>query len=104
MIRDAGTVLAAIGALACAYFVLTYQVTTGGDWRRSAAGRHLMQFTACLGILMGLIVAARLWPDYPGRDQVTLMTFGWLVGQVIWRSVLLHRAQHPHDQEPAGRR
>lgn len=101
--RDAGTVLAAVGAAACAYFVLVYQVTTGGDWRHTAAGRHLMQFTACLGLLMVLVVAARLWPTYPGRDVVTLAAFAWLVGQVIWRSVLLHRAQHD-DRVPAGRR
>ncbi|MER7164484.1 hypothetical protein ABT336_00175 [Micromonospora sp. NPDC000207] len=101
MIRDAGTMLAAIGAVACLYFVVAYQVSTSGDWRHSPVGRHLMQFTGCLGLLMGLIVAARLWPEYPGRDQVTLLVFAWLVVQVIWRSVLLHRAQH--DQEPVRR-
>ncbi|MFG1776602.1 hypothetical protein ACGFIG_09255 [Micromonospora sp. NPDC049048] len=101
--RMAGTVLAGVGALACLYFVVAYQVTTAGDWWRSPAGRHLMQFTATLGLLFALILTARLWPDYPGRDEITLLAFAWLVGQVVWRSVLLHRAQHD-DRERAGRR
>lgn len=99
--RNAGTVLAVIGCMACLYFVVVYHVTTSGDWWHSAAGRHLMQFTANLGLLFGLIVGARVWPDYPGRDEVTLLLFASLVGQVVWRSVLLHRVQH--EDEPAGR-
>ncbi|SCL31884.1 hypothetical protein GA0070616_4350 [Micromonospora nigra] len=102
MIRHVGTALAVLGLAACLYFVAAYQWLTGGDWRHNPGGRHLMEFTGTLGVLLGLIVAARLWPDYPGRDQVTLLVFGLLVGQVVWRSVLLHRAQHD-DREPAGR-
>lgn len=100
--RDASTVLAGLGAAACLYFVVAYQVITAGDWRHSSAGRHLMQFTATLGLLFALIVSARLWPDYPGRDEVTLLAFAWLVGQAVWRSVLLHRVQHD-DRAPADR-
>lgn len=100
--REAGTALAAVGALASLYFVIAYQVTTGGDWRRSPAGRHLMAFTGNLGALLLLIVAARIWPDYPGRQVITLVMFASLVCQVVWRIVLLHRAQHV--REPAGRR
>ncbi|MCT2279314.1 putative phage holin [Micromonospora chalcea] len=101
--RDAGTVLAAIGFLLCGYFVVTYHWLTGGDWRRNPGGRHLMEFTANLGLLLGLIVLARFWPDYPGRDALTLLVFGGLVAQVLWRIVLLHRVQDP-DQQLADRR
>ncbi|MFI1197682.1 hypothetical protein ACH4T9_31100 [Micromonospora sp. NPDC020750] len=101
--REAGTVLAAVGCLACLYFVAAYQRFTAGDWRRNAGGRHLMEFTGTLGVLLGLIVLARFWPDYPGRDLLTLVVFAALVGQVVWRIVLLHRAQD-HDREPADRR
>ncbi|WFE45292.1 hypothetical protein [Verrucosispora sp. WMMD1129] len=100
--RHASTVLAMVGFVACLYFVAAYQWLTGGDWRHNPAGRHLMEFTGTLGVLLGLIVAARLWPDYPGRDTITLVVFGLLVAQVVWRSVLLHRAQD--DREPTGRR
>lgn len=93
-LRAAGTVLATVGFLACLYFVAAYQWFTQGDWRRNAGGRHLMEFTANLGLLFGLIVLARFWPGYPGRDLLTLAVFATLVGQVVWRIVLLHRAQH----------
>jgi uncharacterized membrane protein HdeD (DUF308 family) len=101
--RDAGTVLAAAGMFACLYFVAAYQRFTAGDWRRNPGGRHLMEFTGTLGVLLGLIVLARFWPDYPGRDVITLVVFGALVGQVVWRIVLLHRAQD-HDRELTSRR
>lgn len=101
--REAGTVLAGVGFLACLYFVLAYQRFTGGDWRNNPGGRHLMEFTGTLGLLLGLIVLARFWPTYPGRDETTLVVFGLLVCQVLWRIVLLHRAQAA-DRETAGRR
>lgn len=101
--RVAGTILAGLGALACWYFVVAFHVTTAGDWLHNRGGRHLMQFTATLGALFTLIVVARFWPAYPGRDVVTLVLFGALVAQVGWRIVLLHRAQH-EDREPAERR
>lgn len=100
--RDLTTGLAVVGALACWYFVAAYWATTGGDWARNPAGRHVMVFTANLGLLLLLIVTARVWPDYPGRQVITLAAFAALVGQVIWRCVLLHRAQHV--REPARRR
>lgn len=96
--RDVATALTVLGALACLYFVVRYHVTTGGDWRHNPGGRHLMFFTANMGLLFLLIVAARLWPDYPGRLVVTALFYAALVGQIIWRCVLLHRAQHQHTR------
>lgn len=91
--RDFGTALTVTGAAACWYFVIGYHLLSGGGWRRSAAGRHLMQLSGGLGVLMTLIVAARVWPGYPGRPWVTLGVFAYVVVQMIWRCVLLHRAQ-----------
>lgn len=88
------TGLSVVGALACWYFVAVYWWKTGGDWMRTWAGRHVMQFTANLGVLLTLIVAARLWPRYAGRDVIVLVVFAALVAQIVWRCVLLHRAQH----------
>lgn len=95
----AGTVLAAVGAVGCWYFVVAYWWSTRGDWHRSAAGRHLMWFTANLGVLFALVVLARLLGDYPGRQTITTTAFALLVAQVYWRIVLLRRAQR---REPAG--
>lgn len=92
--KDISTILTAVGALACLYFVVRYHVSTGGDWRHNPGGRHLMFFTANMGLLFLLIVAARLWPTYPGRSVVTALFYAALVGQIVWRCVLLHRAQH----------
>ena len=92
--RDLTTGVAALGAAGCWYFVAAYWVTTRGDWHRTAMGRHVMQFTANLGLLMTLIVAARIWPTYPGRQAVTLAAFAVLVVQIWHRVVLMHRAQH----------
>lgn len=105
MMRYAGTVLAALGFLACLYFVVAYQWLTGGDWWHSPAGRHLMEFTATLGAVFALIAAARFWPTYPGRDLLATLVFGALVGQVVWRIVLLHRAQRGDpDRDQVKRR
>lgn len=91
--KNLGTFLTVIGALGCWYFVIVYHWKTRGDWWRNPGGRHVMQFTANLGALLTLIVAARLWPDYPGRAWVTLGLFGALVVQILWRCVLLHLVQ-----------
>ena len=87
------TWLAGAGAVGCWYFVVAYWWTTRGDWHRTPGGRHIMQFTANLGVLMSMIVAARLWPHYPGRAIITPVAFGGLIVQVYWRISLLHRAQ-----------
>lgn len=92
--KDFTTVVAGLGAVGCWYFVAVYWWTTRGDWLRTPAGRHIMQFTANLGVLMTLIVVARIWPLYPGRLVVTPVAFGALVVQIWWRIVLMHRAQH----------
>lgn len=92
--RDITTAVALLGAAGCWYFVVAYWWTTRGDWMRNPAGRHIQQFTINLGVLFTLIVAARLFRDYPGREVVTLVAFGALVLQVWWRVVLMHRAQH----------
>lgn len=96
--KELTTALAAVGAAGCWYFVFAYWLTTAGDWRHNPGGRHVMLFTADLGLLLTVIVAARIWPNYPGRSTVTLVLFGLLVVQIVWRCVLLHRAQR-HARE-----
>lgn len=93
MIRLAADLLATAGAVGCWWFVISYQVLTGGDWRRTAVGRHLFSFTANLGMILTLITVARFWPAYPGRQLIVVFTFGVLVGQVWYRVILLYRAQ-----------
>lgn len=102
-LTDLNTALAVIGAGACWWFVFAFHHLSGGDWRHNAGGRHVMQVTANLGVLLTLIVLARVWPDYPGRAVTTFTAFAALVGQLVHRCVLMHQEQRDH-REPAGRR
>ncbi len=99
--RDVTTALAVVGAASAWYFVVAYWWITRGDWRHNPGGRHVMHMPANLGRLMTRIVAARLWPDYIGRPVITLVAFAALVAQLVWRIVLMHRAQR---REPARTR
>lgn len=95
--RIATTALAAVGFAGCMYFVAAYWAMTRGAWRQSPVGRHLMAFTFNLGVLLGLVVAARVWGDYPMRVYLSALFFGAFVIQIVYRCVLLHRAQHRTD-------
>ena len=102
-LADLNTALAVVGAAACWWFVVAYHVRSGGDWAHNRGGRHVMWVTANLGLLMALIVLARVWPDYPGRQVVTFLAFAWLVLQLVRRLMLLYTEQHD-DRKSAGRR
>lgn len=97
------TALAVIGAAAAWRFVVVFWWRTRGDWARNPGGRHVMQMTAYMGLLLTLIVIARIWPDYPGRSAVTGVVFALLIGQLVWRNVLMDREQNAHDQDRIDR-
>ena len=92
--RDAATALTALGAAACWYFVAAYWWLSRGACWKTAAGRHMQLLTGSLGALLTFIFTARVWPTFPGRPVVTIALYGLVVVQLVWRCVLLHRAQH----------
>lgn len=96
--KDLITALAVLGTLAAWRFVIVWWWRTRGDWARNPGGRHVMQLTAYLGVLITLIVVARIWPEYPGRSVVTAVFFALLVGQLVWRNVLMDREQNRYDR------
>lgn len=49
-------------------WVVTYAVSTRGDWRRTPEGRHLMAFRGSLVLFMAMGVINSIWSHYPGRD------------------------------------
>lgn len=98
--RDISTALTLVGAIAAWYFVIAYWAFTRGDWRRTPSGWHIMLLTTDVAALLTLILAARLWPTYPGRPVITLVFYAALVGQLIYQCVLLHRVQ----RQPSARR
>lgn len=66
------TTLALLGALT---FVVRFAYTTGGDWRRSRAGRHVMLFTMMLAWMLLLHVVYLVLGDYPWREVVVWLSF-----------------------------
>ena len=93
--------IAAFGA--CLTFVTVYWSTA--PWWRREWGRHTMAFVASLGLLVGLILAGRIWGDYPGRRQLVLISFAALTVLLWQRVYLVIRAQRPptKHQDPPGR-
>lgn len=102
--RDFITALAIVGAAAAWRFVIVFWWRTRGDWARNPGGRHVMQLTAYLGVLLTLSVITRIWPNYPGRAPIVGTFFALVVMQLVWRNVLMDREQDAHDRETERRR
>jgi hypothetical protein len=75
------------------YFCVRYAISTGGDWRRTAEGRHLMLFRGSLALFMLMGVANNVWPAYPGRDAIRVLIIGVFALAVVHGDALLERAQ-----------
>lgn len=89
------TITAGIAFLASAAFVVRFHVTTGGDWRRTRMGRHVMAFMAVICGLLAFTVARVLFGDYPGRQVLLAAGFVLFAAVLVQRVVLLEREQRP---------
>lgn len=78
------------------YFVIRYALSTESDWRKSAAGRHMMFFRSALAVFMAMGVVNNFFLDYPGRDAVRIVVIGAFAAAVIQGDRLLNRAQAEH--------
>ena len=89
---DAVTVVLFWGAVAGAVtFPVMYHFATGGAWRGSPMGRHLMAFMAGLAVIMGMVAWARtVGPLHP---SARLFVYGLLACLFWWRNWLLVKAQ-----------
>lgn len=91
-------VLALVGALYAWRFVLVYGKH---DWRRYAAGRHLMSFTKGLAIILTYSVIGLVARIVLGEPQWLLLTidmgriliFGWVAVQLFIRYQLLEESE-----------
>lgn len=97
MITDLIIGLAGLAGLAAWRFALMFHWRTGGDWRANAGGRHVMVLTADLAALLTLFTVSRVWPDWPGRQAVTLVLMAVLVYQLVRRNVLMDQEQARYD-------
>ena len=98
----AGMAAVAFGGLV--YFVVRYAVSTEGDWRKTAAGRHLMFFRGSLAVFMAMVAVHNFVEDYPGRDAVRIVVVGAFALATLQGDRLLESAQRAHKARLAARR
>lgn len=87
-----------IGAFGVAFvglaaWVITYAVSTRGDWMRTREGRHLMTFRASLLAFMAMGALNNIFPAYPGRDAVRVGVVGSFAVSVMYGLHVLLVAQ-----------
>jgi hypothetical protein len=81
----------ALGALV---FVVSYAWTTGGAWRSTMIGRHVMTFMTVILALSVLAVVAVIWgSDWPYRNVIRTAAWGVFAACIWWRVWLLFRVQ-----------
>ncbi|MCX4571536.1 hypothetical protein OOK48_35030 [Streptomyces viridodiastaticus] len=92
-------------AAASAVFVVVYHLRA--PWRSTPVGRHLMVFTAAIGLLGAYTIAITIWPDGTPATLLRASRTGLLLviaGLVIQRIHMVITVQHrnpliaPHDQ------
>lgn len=92
LIGDGLIVLCATLAACC---VVAYQVTTGGQWKTSEYGRHLMAFTASVAGVLSLgavrIIAVDVFEavDPAWFQWLRLVVFATLPAVLAWRLWLI---------------
>lgn len=83
------TGLVAIGASLAWWFVFLYR---RHNWRQYQEGRHVMQFTLMVAIILTLSTEVRIWGPYPGIELVACVVYLWMVWLLASRIRLMLRA------------
>jgi hypothetical protein len=80
-----------ISAAGCWLFVVLYH--RAYRWWTNEFGRHLVAFSACLGLFLTYYVVLAFWPEMPYWLRLWLRTglFTLLTGVIVWRLVLFGR-------------
>lgn len=96
--RYTGSVLIVVAALQAVEWLVAYHRTTGGAWRRTQMGRHLMAFMASIAAVLAVwstaVVLDALGFDLPTWfDVLRLAVFVSIPIVLAWRRVLLAGAQ-----------
>jgi peptidoglycan/LPS O-acetylase OafA/YrhL len=91
-VGDLEVFVAAVLALLC---VVAYQLATGGGWRDSGDGWHVMSFMAALAAALALagarLIAVDVFhvPDPPWFFNVRIVVFLAVPGVLAWRLVMI---------------
>lgn len=85
-------------------FVVYYTVSSRGEWRRSAEGRHMVLFSASLVAFGVMGIVHNLVEAYPGRDVVRVAVVGSAALGGLHRAVLVVRAQRENRRRREAER
>jgi hypothetical protein len=91
-----------VGLLFFLAFAIGYHFSTGGQWRRSPEGRHMMSLSLSLVAVGLLAVLNNVWQDYPARDLGRVAVYAWFAHGGAMRLLLLFRAQRARRRDHTG--
>ena len=94
VILNVELVLLAIGTT---LFPIAYHVRSGGDWRRTPMGRHLMGYTTAAALLSLSGIVRVFLPDLPGQELTRIGVLLLALVFVYQRDYILFRVQHDED-------
>ena len=99
---NAITIIAcAVGWIAAALFIVKYQRTSGGDWRRNPFGRYLMTRKLAVLGLFSVVLINRFFPEWDWRLMITafLMCAFALQTFVPYRLLVEAQQERAHNEE-----
>ena len=94
--------LLVIACAGCWLFVVLYH--RAYKWWNNEFGRHLVSFSACLGLFLTYYLVLAFWPGMPWRTGIRTGLFTLLTAAVVWRLVLFGRVNLAQRREDGERR
>lgn len=99
MIEVAYRVMLILVAIGTTIFPIYYHVSTGGDWRNSVMGRHVMGYTIAAALVADAGVVRVFLPELPGQDILRMVAIG-LAALFVWqRNFIAVKAQRDERTE-----
>jgi hypothetical protein len=83
----------------CWAFVVLY--TRAYKWWNNEFGRHLVAFSACLGLFLTYFGVLAFWPGMPYALRIWLRTglFTLFAAVIVWRVALFWRVDRAQDKK-----
>lgn len=85
-------VTTAVGFAGCSFFSISYHFRTRGAWSDSEVGWMLMVAWSLLGMILGLVLASRIFGMWPGRELVSVVCYTLLALSPWWPVRLMWKA------------
>lgn len=96
VVYRAALIAVAIGAT---IFPIYYQIASGGSWRKTPMGRHVMGYTMAAALLADAGALRVFLPDLAGQEWMRTIAIV-LAAIFVWqRDYILFRAQHSREQQ-----